>query len=99
MDHRAAPLRAVFYPYDRGPRRPRASPRGCGSIPRPSSSRGGVPAELLKFGLAGGFAVTVQPTTDMPLRAQYLAATEHYASQVELGEGELRNYVAGSHFH
>ena len=57
-----------------------------------------LPAQLLQYGLAGDFAVTVQPTTDMPLRAQYIAATEHYAPQVELGEGELRNYVAGLPF-
>ena len=57
-----------------------------------------LPAELLQYGLAGDFAVTVQPTTDMPLEVHYIAATAHSASQVELGEGELRNYVAGLPF-
>jgi hypothetical protein len=95
----AAPLRAVFYPYQQG------TPQAEGITPglRLEHStfelaRAVLPAELLQHGLAGDFAVTVQPTTDMPLGEAYIQATEHYASQVELGEGELKNYVAGLPF-
>jgi hypothetical protein len=99
VDHHSAPLRAVFYPYRQGPPQAEGITPGL-RLDRTTFelARAVLPAELLQYGLAGDFAVTVQPTTDMPLRAQYLAATEHYAAQVELGEGELRNYVAGLPF-
>jgi len=99
VDPRSAPLRAVFYPYQQGPAQAEGIIAGL-RLDRTTFevARAVLPAELLQYGLAGDFAVTVQPTTDMPLQAQYIAATEHYASQVELGEGELRNYVAGLPF-
>ncbi|HEV8712687.1 MAG TPA: DUF1329 domain-containing protein [Candidatus Binatia bacterium] len=99
VDHISEQLLSVFYPYRQGP------PQIEGITPglRLDHSnfqvgRAVLPAELLKYGLAGDFAITVQPTTDMPLREQYIKATEHYAPQVELGEGKLNNYVAGLPF-
>ena len=99
VDHRSAPLLAVFYPYRQGPAQAEGITPGLRLDHTTFEvARAVLPAELLKYGLAGDFAVTVQPTTDMPLQAQYIAATEQYAPQVELGEGELRNYVAGLPF-
>jgi uncharacterized protein DUF1329 len=99
VDQRSAQLLAVFYPYRQGPAQAEGITPGLRLDHTTFEvARAVLPAELLKYGLAGDFAVTVQPTTDRPLRAQYIAATEHYASQVELGEGELRNYVAGLPF-
>jgi hypothetical protein len=54
-----------------------------------------LPPEILKYLQSGDFVITVQETTDTPLREAYIKATiDHYA-QVELGDKELKNYVAG----
>jgi Protein of unknown function (DUF1329) len=99
VDHLSAPLLAVFYPYRQRP--PQVEGIAPGLRLDHSTfqvARAVLPAELLKYGLAGDFAIAVQPTTDRPLRAQYITATEHYAPQAELGEGQLNNYVAGLPF-
>jgi hypothetical protein len=57
-----------------------------------------LPPEILKYLQAGDFTITVRETTDTPLRKAYLAATLEYYGKAELGEGELRNYVAGQPF-
>ncbi len=89
VDLLSAPLRTVFYPYQQGPAQAEGITPGLrldhSTFER---ARAVLPAELLQHGLAGDFAVTVQPTTDRPLRQQYITATAQYAPQVELGEGE-----------
>jgi len=90
---------AVFLPYRQG------APQVEGITPGIKIDRTNfqvaeevLPPEILKYLQAGDFALTVQESTDMPLREEYIKATlEHYA-QVELGEGELKNYVAGLPF-
>ncbi len=57
-----------------------------------------LPPEILKSLQAGDFTITVQETTDMPLRQEYVQATLAHSALVELGEGELKNYVAGLPF-
>jgi hypothetical protein len=99
VDHLSAQLLAVFYPYRQGGPQVEGITPGL-RLDRTTFevARAVLPAELLKYGLAGDLAVTVQPTTDMPLRAQYIQATERYAPQVELAEGQLKNYEAGLPF-
>jgi hypothetical protein len=57
-----------------------------------------LPPEILKYLQAGDFTLTVQETTDMPLREAYIKATVAHSAQVELSNGELKNYVAGRPF-
>lgn len=57
-----------------------------------------LPPEILQYLRAGDFTIIVQETTDMPLREAYIQATLASFAQVELGEGELKNYVAGLPF-
>jgi len=40
----------------------------------------------------------VQETTDLPPREEYINATLEHSARVELGDGELKNYVAGLPF-
>ncbi len=90
---------AVFHPYGQG-------------VPQVEGIRPGMtidktnyqvasavlPPEILKYVQAGDFTITVRETTDMPLRQDYIQATLAHSPHVELGEGELRNYVAGLPF-
>ena len=57
-----------------------------------------LPPEVLTYLQAGDFTITVRETTDMPLRQAYIQATLEHSAQVELGEGQLKNYVAGLPF-
>jgi hypothetical protein len=57
-----------------------------------------LPPELLQPLAAGEFALTVQATTDTPLRPEYRAATLRHYSTATIGEGELQHYVAGLPF-
>lgn len=57
-----------------------------------------LPPEIFKYLAAGDFAVTVQETTDMPLRQEYIDATLTHHDKVVVGEEELGNYVAGRPF-
>ena len=90
---------AVFHPYRQG------LSQVAGISPGLTIDKGNwevakevLPPEILKYLQAGDFTITVQETTDTPLREEYIKATlEHYA-KVELGEGELKNYVAGLPF-
>lgn len=90
---------AVFRPYAQG------MPQVAGITPGMTIDKTNfqvaqdvLPPEILKYLQAGDFTITVQETTDLPLREEYLKATlEHYA-RVELGDGELKNYMAGLPF-
>jgi hypothetical protein len=57
-----------------------------------------LPPETLSYVQAGDFAITVQGTTDMPLREEYIKVTIENYGKAELGDGELKNYVAGLPF-
>ncbi len=92
-------LRDVFYPYRQGP------PRVNGIIPGMTIDATNahlaahvLPADIFTYLQAGDFTITVQDTTNMPLREEYIQATLAYSAQVELGDGELKNYVAGLPF-
>src|SRR5437867_4881937 len=90
---------AVFHPYRQSP------PRVEGITPGMKIDKSNcqvaqevLPPEIFKYLQAGDFAITVQETTDMPLRQEYIkAALEHYG-KAELGDGELGGYVAGLPF-
>ncbi len=90
---------SVFYPYRQGP------PQVEGITPGMKIDENNfqvaqkvLPPEILKSLQAGDFVITVQETTDMPLREEYIKATLESYGKVELGDGELKNYVAGLPF-
>jgi hypothetical protein len=90
---------AVFYPHRQGP------PRIEGITPGMKIDKSNfqvahevLPPEILKYLQAGDFAITVQETTDMPLRQDYMKATLENYGKAELGDGELRGYLAGLPF-
>ncbi len=98
-EDRQEQLLAVFHPYRQGP------PRVEGIAPGMKIDTSNfqvahevLPPDILKYVQAGDFALSVQETTDMPLRQAYIQATLDHSAQVELGEGELANYVAGRPF-
>ncbi|MCS6924272.1 MAG: DUF1329 domain-containing protein [Candidatus Binatia bacterium] len=92
-------IRAVFYPYRQGPVRVEGIVPGM-TIDATNAHVAApvLPAELLTHLQAGDFAITVQDTTDMPLRDEYIQATVAHSAHVELGDGELQHYVAGLPF-
>ena len=58
-----------------------------------------LPQEILHVIQAGDFAVTVQETTDFPLRSAYQAATETYSPHVSLDGGtRIEGYRGGRPF-
>jgi hypothetical protein len=57
-----------------------------------------LPPEILRYLQAGDFTITVQETTDMPLRQEYIQVTLAHSPHVEVGEDTLKNYVAGLPF-
>jgi hypothetical protein len=71
VDRLAEQRLAVFYPYRQGlPHVEGISPGLRLDATNFQLARAVLPAELLKYGLAGDFALTVQPTTDMPLEEE-----------------------------
>jgi hypothetical protein len=90
---------AGFFPYRQGV----AQAEGISSGLRLDQTnaqvaRGVLPPELLDHLAAGEFSITVRATTDTPLRQEYIDASLQHYGKAELGETELRNYVAGSPF-
>ncbi|MBM4257695.1 MAG: DUF1329 domain-containing protein [Deltaproteobacteria bacterium] len=58
-----------------------------------------LPSEILKTLQAGDFTITVQETTDLPVREAYVAATEQYANSVSLDGGyKVNSYQGGRPF-
>jgi hypothetical protein len=98
-DERQERILAVFHPYRQGPSRVEGIAPGMKidttnyQIAAPV-----LPPDILKCLQAGDFTITAQDTTDMPLRNEYIQATLAHSAQVELGDGELKNYVAGLPF-
>ena len=90
---------SVFYPYRQTP------PRVEGITPGMKIDKNNfqmaqevLPSEILKYLQTGDFAITVQETTDMPLREEYIKAAIESHGKAELGDGELKGYVAGLPF-
>lgn len=92
-------LLATFFPYRQGtPQAEGISPGLHLDTNNAHVAREVLPPELLDHLAAGEFSITVQPTTDTPLRQEYIdASLQHYGKAV-LGEAELQNYVAGLPF-
>ncbi len=89
----------VFHPYRQGP------PQVEGITPGMSIDKSNfqvaqevLPPEILKYLQAGDFAITVQETTDLPPREEYINVTLQHYAQVEVMDGELKNYMAGRPF-
>jgi hypothetical protein len=58
-----------------------------------------LPEEIIQLLTAGDFTISIQDTTDLPLRQSYIDATLQYASGVILnGAGALQNYHGGLPF-
>ncbi|HKA52118.1 MAG TPA: DUF1329 domain-containing protein [Candidatus Binatia bacterium] len=91
---------AEFYPYRQG------GPQVEGITPGMTISKDNaqvaaavLPPEVLKVIQTGDLQITVQATTDVPLREEYINATVEHAAQVALGpDGTLSHYVAGLPF-
>jgi hypothetical protein len=90
---------SVFHPYRQGPPQVAGITAGM-KIDQTNFqvAQEVLPPEILKYLQAGDFAITVQQTTDMSLREEYIKATLQSHSKVELGDGELKGYVAGAPF-
>lgn len=98
-DHTSEKLLSVFYPYRQ------SLPQAAGIYPGMKidrtnflEARAVLPPEILTYVQHGDFAFTVQKTTDMPLRESFIRATIAHYDRVELGDGELKQYVAGLPF-
>src|SRR2546428_12097598 len=90
---------AVFHPYRQGfPQVEGISPGMTIDKTNYQVASAVLPSEILKYLQAGDFTITVQETTDMPLRQEYIQATLAHSPHVELRESELSNYVAGLPF-
>jgi hypothetical protein len=92
-------LQAVFFPYRQG------TPKVAGVTPGMTIDKSNaqaaaevLPPELLDHLAAGEFTITVQDTTDTPLRQEYIAASLQQYGKAALGGAELQNYVAGLPF-
>ena len=93
-------LLRVFHPYRQG------GPQVEGITPGTKISKDNyqiaakvLPPEILRVVQAGDLEITVQETTDIPLHAEYIAASIEHFGQAQLGEdGELKNYTKGLPF-
>ena len=92
-------LQAVFFPYRQ------ETPKIEGITPGMTIDKNNVqvaarvlPPELLDHLAAGEFSITVQDTTDTPLRQAYIDASIQHYGKAALGGAELQNYVAGLPF-
>jgi hypothetical protein len=92
-------LQAVFFPYRQG------TPKVAGITPGMTINKSNaqaaaevLPPELLDHLAAGEFSITVQDTTDTPLRKEYIDASLQQYGKAALGGAELQNYVAGLPF-
>lgn len=92
-------LHAVFFPYRQ------KTPKVAGITPGMTIDKSNaqaatevLPPELLDHLAAGEFSITVQETTDTPLRKEYIEATIQQYGTATLGGAELQNYVAGLPF-
>ena len=97
VDPLSAQLRAVFYPYRQGPAQAEGITPGLRLDHTTFEvARAVLPAELLKYGLAGDFAVTVQPTTDMPLRGAVHRGDRALCLPGRAGRGRVEELRGGA---
>jgi hypothetical protein len=90
----------VFYPYRQG------APQMDGITPGTKINQTNfqmaqevLPPEILRVIQAGEMEITVQETTDFPLREEYVSATIENFGQARIGEDEeLKNYTKGLPF-
>jgi hypothetical protein len=91
---------AGFYPYRQ------TTPQVAGITPGMTINKDNakiaasvLPPEVLKVVQNGDLEITVQATTDLPVREEYIQATLAHVGQASLGtDGVLQNYVAGLPF-
>lgn len=89
-----------FYPYRQGvPQIEGITPGMTINKDNAQVAASVLPPEVLKVVQAGDLEITVQATTDVPIREEYINATLAHSSQVALGtDGVLQNYVSGLPF-
>jgi Protein of unknown function (DUF1329) len=91
---------AGFYPYRRG------TPQVAGITPGMTINKSNaqvattvLPPEVFTVVQNGELEITVQATTDLPVREEYIQATLAHVGQISLGaDGLLQNYAAGLPF-
>ena len=92
-------LRNLFFPYREGPVQTKGITPGM-TIDKNNATvaQDVLPAEILRHVAAGDLAITVQATTDTPLRQEYIDATIKNIGTATLGDTDLQNYVSGLPF-
>ncbi|MGE0682844.1 MAG: DUF1329 domain-containing protein [Candidatus Binatia bacterium] len=92
-------LQAIFFPYRH------ETPKTAGITPGMTLTKENaqvaaevLPSELLDHLAAGEFTITVQDTTDTPLRQEYIDASLQHYGTAAVGGAALQNYVAGLPF-
>jgi hypothetical protein len=89
----------AFFPYRQGPPRVEGITPGMKiDATNAQVAESVLPPEILTPLAAGDFAITVQETTNLPVRQEYVEATLKHYGQVSAGEGEPQHYVAGRPF-
>jgi hypothetical protein len=92
-------ISATFFPYSLGPLQEDGITPGM-KIDKTNFqvATGVLPSAILKLLEAGDFALSVQETTNLPLRQEYIEATQQHYGKASIGAVELQNYVAGLPF-
>ena len=95
-----SPILDQFRPYSQGgPRIPGLEPGVTLSQANANLAKEVLPDEVLHLLTNGDFTVTIQETTDLPLRQSYIDATLQHSPGVSLnGGGTLANYQGGTPF-
>ncbi len=91
---------AEFYPYrQRSPQVEGITPGMAINKNNAQVAASVLPPEVLKVVQDGDLEITVQTTTDLPVREEYINATLAHAEKVTLGpDGTLQNYTSGLPF-
>jgi hypothetical protein len=91
---------AEFYPYGQGgPQVEGITPGMTITASNAQVAAAVLPPEVLKVVQAGDFEITVQPTTDVPVREEYIAVTTEHAHKATLGpDGLIQGYMGGLPF-
>jgi hypothetical protein len=93
------PVLATFFPYRQGPAQAPGVQAGMQVDQRNVAGiAAALPVELLALMQKGELSFTVQDSTDLPPRENYIEATRVHSRSVTLGEGKLDDYVAGMPF-
>ena len=88
-----------FSPYRAGsPQVEGISPGMTLNSSNASAAAAVLPPEILSYVAAGDVSISIQETTDLPLRQAFIDATLQNYEGVVVGEEELQNYVSGLPF-